>query len=194
MFAVLLSAFAVPAAYQRRVLFYGVFGALAFRGLLIEVSASLGRLLPVTPDYAGQSFVRRVKGVLMATPLLVALLAIEITDLVFAMDSIPAAFGITDTVDVIFTANAFALLGLRELYFVLAGAMDRFTYVNYGLATLLVFIGGKMLLEPFLTVPILASVAVIIAVIGASIAASIWHERRAGRVAIEVRGSSGVGS
>ena len=154
----------------------------------------LRRVLPVTPDYMGQSFVRRVNGVLMATPLLVALLAIEITDLVFAMDSIPAAFGITNDVFVIFTANAFAVLGLRSLYFVLAGAMDRFTYVNFGLATLLVFIGCKMLLEPFVTVPILASVAVIVVVIGASIVASLWHERRADPVPIEPKESSGVAS
>jgi tellurite resistance protein TerC len=231
-FAILLSAFAVPAAYQRRVLFYGVFGALAFRGLLIAVGASLvdqfdlvlyilggllilsglrmarggelvdpdrniairllRRVVPVTPDYMGQSFVRRVNGVLMATPLLVALLAIEITDLVFAMDSIPAAFGITNDVFVIFTANAFAVLGLRALYFVLVGAMDRFTYVKFGLAALLVFIGCKMLLEPFLSVPILGSLAVIVVVIGTSIAASLWHERRAEPAPIEPRESSGV--
>jgi tellurite resistance protein TerC len=228
-FAILLSAFAVPAAYQRRVLFYGVFGALAFRGLLIAVGASLvdqfdlvlyllggllilsglrmarggelvdpdrniairllRRVVPVTPDYMGQSFVRRVNGVLMATPLLVALLAIEITDLVFAMDSIPAAFGITNDVFVIFTANAFAVLGLRALYFVLVGAMDRFTYVKFGLAALLVFIGCKMLLEPFISLPILGSLAVIIAVIGTSIAASLWHERRAEPAPIEPRES-----
>ena len=233
-FAILFSAFAVPVSYQRRVLFYGVVGALAFRGLLIGVGASLvdqfgwvlyilgvllilsgvrmargselidpdrnsairrlRRLLPVTPDYMGQSFVCRVNGVLMATPLLIALLAIESTDLVFAMDSIPAAFGITGDVFVIFTANAFAVLGLRALYFVLVGAMDRFTYVNFGLAALLVFIGCKMLLEPFLAIPVLANVAVIIVVIGASIAASIGHERRAAQVPIEARQTSRVGS
>lgn len=226
-FAILFSAFAVPVAYQRRVLFYGVFGALALRGLLIAVGASLvdhfdwvlyilgallilsgvrmargselidpdrnfairllRRLLPVTPDYKGQRFVCRVNGALMATPLLIALLAIEATDLVFAMDSIPAAFGITSDVYVIFAANAFAVLGLRSLYFVLVGAMDRFTYVNFGLAALLVFIGCKMLLEPFLTIPILASVSVIIVVIGASIAASLWHERRAAHEPVKGR-------
>jgi tellurite resistance protein TerC len=130
----------------------------------------------------------------MVTPLLLALLAIEGTDLVFAMDSIPAAFGITTDVFVIFTANAFAVLGLRSLYFVLAGAMDRFTYVNVGLAALLIFIGCKMLLEPFFTVPILASVAVIIMIMSGSIAARVWHERRAGRVPIEERESVEVGS
>ncbi len=232
-FAILFTAFVVPVAFQRRVLFYGVFGALALRGLLIAGGASLidhfgwvlyvlgallilsgirmarggelidpdrnmairllRRLLPMTPDYVGQRFVCRVNGVLMATPLMIALLAIEFTDLVFAMDSIPAAFGITSDVFVIFTANAFAVLGLRSLYFVLVGAMDRFTYVNFGLAALLVFIGCKMLLEPFLTIPILASVAVIVVVIGAAIGASIWHERHAAHEPIEVREASRVG-
>ena len=130
----------------------------------------------------------------MVTPLPSRPLAIEITDLVFAMDSIPAAFGITTDVFVIFTANAFAVLGLRSLYFVLAGAMDRFTYVHLGLATLLVFIGCKMLLEPFLTIPILASVAVIVVIIGASIAASIWHERHEVRIPVERRETIGVES
>ena len=120
----------------------------------------------------------RVNGVLMATPLLIALLAIEVTDLVFAMDSIPAAFGITSQVFVIFTANAFAVLGLRSLYFVLVGAMDRFTYINVGLAALLILIGSKMLLEPFISVPILASVGVIVVVIGAAIAVSLWRNTR----------------
>jgi tellurite resistance protein TerC len=233
-FAILFRAFAVPVVSQRRVLFYGVFGALALRAALIAVGASLvdrfgwilyilgallivsgarmvrgselvdvdrnpairllRRILPMTPDYMGQTFVRRVNGVWMVTPLLLALLAIEITDLVFAMDSIPAAFGITSEVFVIFTANAFAVLGLRSLYFVLAGAMDRFTYVNIGLAALLIFIGCKMLLEPFFVVPILASVAVIVLIMSGSIAASVWHERRMGRVPIEERESVGMGS
>jgi tellurite resistance protein TerC len=218
-FAILFRAFAVPAAFQRRVLFYGVFGALVLRGVLIAAGASLldhfhwvlyilgallillgsrmarggdlidpernivirslRRLLPVTPVYVGQRFVSRSNGTLMATPLLVALLAIEFTDLVFAMDSIPATFGITRDVFVVFTANAFAVLGLRALYFVLVGAIDRFTYVKYGLAALLVFIGLKMVLEPVLELPIIASLATIAMIIGASIAISIWHERHA---------------
>jgi tellurite resistance protein TerC len=220
--AVLLRAFAVPAIYQRRVLFYGVFGALALRAALIAAGASLvgefgwmlyvlggllivsgvrmargseiidpdrnvairllRRVLPVTPDFVGQRFVTRVNGARIATPLLLALITIEITDLVFAMDSIPAAFGITGRVFVIFTANAFAVLGLRSLYFVLVGALNRFTYVDFGLAALLVFIGCKMLLEPFVTIPILVSVSVIIVVVSGSIAASVWHERRDGSV------------
>jgi tellurite resistance protein TerC len=233
-FAVLFGAFAVPAAYQRRVLFYGVFGALALRAALIAVGATLlgqfgwilyllggflvfsgfrmarggelidpdrnlairflRRVLPVTADFDGQGFITRVNGLVMATPLLLALLAIEATDLVFALDSIPAAFGITGDVFVIFTANAFAILGLRSLYFVLVGVMDRFIYVKAGLAALLVFIGCKMLLEPILTVPILVSLVVIILVITASIVASLWHERRAGSVLGDVRDRSGVES
>jgi tellurite resistance protein TerC len=221
-FAILFRAFAVPAAYQRRVLFYGVFGALVLRGVLIAAGASvldhfhwvlyvlgallillgsrmarggdlidpdrnivirsLRRLLPVTSVYVGQRFVSRRNGTLMATPLLVALLAIEFTDLVFAMDSIPATFGITRDVFVVFTANAFAVLGLRALYFVLVGAIDRFTYVKYGLAALLVFIGLKMVLAPVLELPIIASLAAIAMIIGASIAISVWHERHAALV------------
>jgi len=154
----------------------------------------LRRVLPVTADFNGQSLITRVNGVLMATPLLMALLAIEATDLVFALDSIPAAFGITGDLFVIFTANAFAILGLRSLYFVLVGVMDRFVYVNAGLAALLVFIGCKMMLEPILTVPILLSVAVIILVISASIVASLRHERRADSVLGDTRDRSGVGS
>jgi tellurite resistance protein TerC len=232
-FAVLFRAFVVPVAYQRRVLFYGVFGALALRAGLIAIGASLvdqfgwilyllgaflifsgiriargselidpdrnvamrflRRALPVTPDFVGQSFVARVNGVRIATPLLTALLAIEVTDLVFAMDSIPAAFGITGDVFVIFTANAFAVLGLRSLYFVLVGAMDRFRYMNVGLAALLVFIGCKMLLEPFVTIPILVSVTIIVLVIGFSIVASIWHERHVVSVSNELRERMGVG-
>ncbi len=232
-FAILFRAFAVPVPSQRRVLFYGVFGALCFRGALIAAGASvvdefgwvlyvlgallllsgarmlrggelidpdrnvalrlLRRLLPVAPSFVGQSFVSRVNGTLMATPLLIALLAIEVTDIVFAMDSIPASFGITRDVFVIATANAFAVLGLRSLYFVLVGAMDRFTYVNVGLAALLVFIGCKMLVDPFLTIPIVASVAVIIVIMGASIVASVWDERRSASVLDERRELTGAG-
>ena len=221
-FAVLFQAFAVPSIYQRRVLFYGVIGALLFRGVFIAVGASLveqfdwilyilgvllilsgarmlkgndlvdpdrniairliHRLFSVTPTYVGKSFVTRLNGRILATPLLIALLAIEVTDLVFAMDSIPAAFGITKNVFVIFAATAFAVLGLRSLYFVLAGAMERFRYVKVGLAALLVFIGIKMLLAPFLSLPILASLAVIVAIMSFSIAGSMWHERRAALV------------
>ncbi len=216
-FAVLFRAFAVPVAYQRRVLFYGVFGALVLRGALIAAGASvldhfswvlyvlgallifsgtrmvrgadlvdpernlairsLRRLLPVTPSYVGSRFFGRIDGKVVATPLLVALVAVEATDLIFAMDSIPATFGITRDVFVVFTANAFAVLGLRALYFVLAGTIDRFTSIKYGLAALLIFIGLKMLLASVISIPTLVSLTAIAVIIGTSIAISAWHDR-----------------
>jgi tellurite resistance protein TerC len=113
---------------------------------------------------------------MMATPLFVALVAIETTDLVFALDSIPAVFGVTRNVFVVFTSNAFAVLGLRALYFLLAGSMDRFRYLKQGLAVLLVFIGVKMLASAFVHVPVTVSLAVIAVVVGGAVAASLWRD------------------
>ena len=111
----------------------------------------LRRVLPVTDDYAGRRFFIRTGGKTLATPLFVALVAIEVTDLVFALDSIPAVFGVTRDLFVVFTSNAFAVLGLRALYFLLAGSVDRFAYLKQGIAVLLVFIGVKMLISPLVT-------------------------------------------
>lgn len=155
-------------------------GAPADPGKNVAVRA-LRRVLPVTADYAGNRFFTRVGGKLMATPLLVALVAIETTDLVFALDSIPAVFGITSDVFVVFTSNAFAVLGLRALYFLLAGSVERFTYLKQGLAVLLVFIGVKMLVSAFVHVPVVVSLAVIAVIVGSAVAASLWHDRAAGR-------------
>ncbi len=138
---------------------------------------ALRRVLPVTSDYAGGRFFTRAGGKMMATPLFVALVAIETTDLVFALDSIPAVFGVTRNLFVVFTSNAFAVLGLRALYFLLAGSMDRFCYLKQGLAVLLVFIGVKMLVSPFVHVPVTVSLAVIAVVVGSAIAASLWRDR-----------------
>jgi tellurite resistance protein TerC len=113
----------------------------------------------------------------MATPLLVALIAVETTDLVFALDSIPAVFGVTRDLFVVFTSNAFAVLGLRALYFLLASSMDRFSYLKQGLAVLLVFIGGKMLLAPVVHLPVSVSLAVIVVTVGGAVAASLWRDR-----------------
>jgi tellurite resistance protein TerC len=114
----------------------------------------------------------------MATPLLVALVAIEITDLVFALDSIPAVFGVTRNLFVVFTSNAFAVLGLRALYFLLAGTMDRFSWLRQAIAILLVFIGAKMLISPLVHLPVTVSLAVIIAVAGGAAALSLLREKR----------------
>ena len=117
-----------------------------------------------------------------ATPLLVALVAIAVTDVVFALDSIPAVFGVTRDLFVVFTSNAFAVLGLRALYFLLAGSADRFVYLKPGIALLLVFIGVKMLLYDVVHMPVWVSLAVIAAVASGAIGASVWRDRRVRRL------------
>ena len=141
---------------------------------------AMRRVLPITDADAGDRFFTRVDGKIMATTLFVALVAIETTDLVFALDSIPAVFGVTRNLFIVFTSNAFAVLGLRALYFLLAGSMSRFRYLKQGLAVLLVFIGVKMLISPVLHLPVAVSLAVIVGVVGAAVAASLWRDR-AGR-------------
>ncbi len=131
------------------------------------------RVVPITPDYVGNRFFTRIDGRLFGTPLLVALVAIEVTDLIFASDSIPAIFGVTTSVFIIFTSNAFAVLGLRALYFVFAGAMDRFRYLKYGLAVLLVFIGVKMLAADAVHLSTAVTLVVIVLVLGVSVVASV---------------------
>jgi tellurite resistance protein TerC len=140
------------------------------------------RVVPLTPDYVGNRFFTRIDGRRVGTPLLVALVAIEVTDLIFASDSIPAIFGVTTSVFVIFTSNAFAVLGLRALYFVFAGAMDRFDYLKYGLAVLLVFIGVKMLANHVVQLSTITTLVVIVVVLGVSMVASVARVRpRRGR-------------
>jgi tellurite resistance protein TerC len=102
------------------------------------------KLIPVTPDLHGQRFLVRLNGVLHATPLLLALLFLELTDVIFAVDSVPAIFALTDEPLIVFTSNIFAILGLRAMYFMLAGAVDRFHMLKYGLALVLIFVGLKM--------------------------------------------------
>ncbi len=145
------------------------------RNLLVRATR---RVVPVTPDYQGDRFFVRHVGRWLATPLLVALVAIESSDIVFATDSIPAVFGITTDVFVVFTSNAFAVLGLRALYFGFADIVDRFAYLNYGLAILLVFIGVKLLLADVVELPITVSLGVIALTIGASMAHSLIVSRR----------------
>lgn len=139
------------------------------------------RIFPVTDGYEGQRlFVRRGRR-LWATPLLIALLLIESTDLLFALDSIPAIFAVTSDPFVVYTSNVFAILGLRSLYFLLAGSIQRFTYLHLGLAAILVFVGAKMLLADVVHIPIALSLGVIAAVLAATVAASLLRERLRGR-------------
>ena len=216
-FVVVLGYFAVPAAYQHRVLFFGILGALVFRAIFIALGALLLRFewvvwlfgvflvvtgvrmmfgegegpvepherfiirkfrqhMPVTGSFHGQRFFVREAGRLHATPLFVALLFLEMTDIVFAVDSVPAIFGLTKEPFVVFTSNIFAILGLRNMYFMLAGAVDKFHYLKYGLGVVLVFVGAKMTLLNRLWdghFPISWSLAIIVGTIAASIAASL---------------------
>ncbi|WP_217913437.1 TerC family protein [Miltoncostaea marina] len=136
------------------------------------------RLVPVTGELRGQRFLLREGGRWVATPLLAALVMVETMDVVFAVDSVPAIFAITDDVFIVFTANVFAILGLRALYFLLAGTIPRFAYLQLGLALVLVFVGAKMFLTDVGKLPVWISLGVIAAIIGASVAASLWTARR----------------
>ncbi|HXF56296.1 MAG TPA: TerC family protein [Actinomycetota bacterium] len=137
------------------------------------------RVVPMTPSYRGQRFVVRERGRVMATPLMAVLVLVETTDIVFAVDSIPAIFAVTRDPFIVFSSNAFAILGLRALYFMLAGMIRRFTYLRYGLSVILVYVGVKMLLSEIYPIPIWASLVVIAVVIGASVAVSLVRTARA---------------
>ena len=222
-FVVVLTYFAVPAAYQHRVLFFGILGALVFRGIFIALGAALlqfewvvwlfGAFLvftgakmmtgggegpvepherwvirqfrkhvPVTPDFRGHSFFVRHDGRLHATPLFVCLLFLEMTDILFAVDSVPAIFGLTREPFVVFTSNVFAILGLRNLYFLLAGAVDKFHFLKYGLGVVLVFVGLKMTVLNRLFhghFPISWSLGIIVGVIVVSITLSLLFPKQA---------------
>ena len=137
----------------------------------------LRRLMPVTEDYADGRLVVRRDGRRFATPLLVVVFAVAAADVIFAVDSIPAIFGITTDTFIVFSANAFALLGMRALYALLAGASDRFRYLGVGLAFILIFIGAKMLLEWLVHIPVALSLGVIVLALALSIAASLRADR-----------------
>jgi tellurite resistance protein TerC len=217
-FILIFSFFGVPAAYQHRVLFWGILGALVMRGILIIVGAALlkefhwiiyifgafliftgirmawhhdenvepdknpvvkffRRFMPVTETLEdGRFFVRRA-GKLMATPLFLILLVVESTDLVFAVDSIPAIFAVTEDPFIVYTSNVFAILGLRALYFLLANVMDKFQYLKYGLAAVLTYVGIKMVIVDFYKIPIGASLAVVAGILTISIIVSLWKAR-----------------
>jgi len=131
------------------------------------------RFMPVTHELAGDRFFVERSGRRFATPLLLALVTVEVTDLVFAVDSIPAIFAVTSDPFIVFTSNIFAILGLRSLYFLLAGVIDRFAYLKVGLAAVLVFVGGKMVLADVVKLPIEASLGVIAAILAAAVLASL---------------------
>lgn len=141
------------------------------------------RRLRVTPEYHGADFFVRDAGKLFATPLFVVLLVVEITDVTLAIDSIPAVFGITRDPFIVYTSNVLAILGLRALYFLLAGTIDRLRFLDEGLAVVLVFIGGKMIGEKWVRVPVDTSLAVVGGVLLVALLASVLVPPRGKRKA-----------
>jgi tellurite resistance protein TerC len=136
------------------------------------------RWIPATPKLHGERFFVRENGRRLATPLLMALIMVEITDVIFAVDSIPAIFAVTSDPFIVFTSNIFAILGLRSLFFLLAGLVEKFVYLKVGLAAVLVFVGAKMTLIDFVKIPALISLAVVLALLAGAMGASWWVARR----------------
>jgi tellurite resistance protein TerC len=212
-FAVLLAYFGVPAGSQRRVLVWGIAGAIVLRAIFVLAGAAaldafhatiyvFGALLVLTAiklarhgddeldvestramrllrrtvpmgSYDGERFVTRDGGRRVATPLLACLVMVAAFDVLFAIDSVPAIFAVSRDTFVVFAANAFSLLGMTSLYFLLRGMMDRFHYLNYGLALILAFVGVKMLLSDVWHMPTWLSLAVIVGCLAAAVGASL---------------------
>ncbi len=213
-FVMLFSYFAVPIEYQKRVLVYGVLGAIILRALMILLGAWLiaefhwvlyvfgafllitgikmfvfadqepnlaknplltwlKKHMRITDSYHGDKFWVTKNGVRWFTPMFLVLILVEFSDVIFAMDSIPAIFAITSDPFIVFTSNIFAILGLRALYFLLADMADRFHLLKYGLAVVLMFVGTKMLIVEWVKIPVAVSLAVVIAVLGISILLSL---------------------
>lgn len=220
-FAVVFSYFGIPRVYQHRVLFWGIFGALIFRGIFIAIGAELMKIQAVViffgvllfatgvrivitrekePDLSQNFFLRQmnrlfriehdIKGdhffikkdrKIYLTPLFVALIFIELSDILFAIDSVPAIFAITKEPLIVFTSNVFAILGLRSMYFFLSGAIDKFRYIKFGLAGVLMFVGLKMtFLNDYYKghFPIWLSLLIIVLILTMSILASIFLDKK----------------
>ncbi len=225
-FVMIFTYFAVPAELQRRVLLYGVIGAIIMRagmilagvwlvsefawilyvfGLFLLVTGIkmlvfaehkpdleknpllrwLRGHMRITPDFHGEAFFVRINGLRYATPMFLVLMMIEFSDLVFAVDSIPAIFAVTTDPFIVFTSNIFAIMGLRALYFLLADMAERFHLLKYGLALVLVFIGGKMLAMPWFHIPVQWSLLVVGTIILISVVLSLkLSARRPSRSAL----------
>lgn len=215
----LFNYFAIPAELQRRVLVYGVLGAIVMRtgmifagvwlishfhwilyvfgGFLVMTAIKmiwaadkepdwernplllwLHHHLHVTRKLHDEKFIVIQKGVRYVTPLFLVLILVEISDLIFAVDSIPAIFAITTDPFIVLTSNIFAIMGLRAMYFLLVGFADRFVFLKYGLAAILLFIGSKMLLINIVKIPILLSLAIVTIILAISIVFSLYHNRK----------------
>ena len=218
-FVMIFSYFAVPLEFQKRVLLYGVLGAIILRALMILLGAWLiaqfhwvlyifGAFLlitgikmfifaehapnlaknpllkwlknhmRITEEYQGEKFWVMKNGVRWFTPMFLVLVLIEFSDVIFAMDSIPAIFAITSDPFIVFTSNIFAILGLRALYFLLADMANRFHLLKFGLAVVLMFVGTKMLIVDWYKIPVAMSLAVVITLLGTSILLSLMSTRK----------------
>ncbi len=219
----IFSRFGVPAAYQHRVLFWGIVGALVLRAIMIGFAGVLlgqlhwtiyvfgafliftgfriarggheepdiegnrllklvRRVYPVTPGYEGQSLTVVRNGVRYITPLFLVLVLIESTDLVFAVDSIPAIYAVTDDPFIVFTSNIFAILGLRSLFFVISGYLADLKFLTAALAAILTFVGTKMLLIDVYKIPSPVSLVVVTSILAVAVGASLVHRSRHGVV------------
>ncbi|HBX8764494.1 TPA: TerC family protein [Klebsiella pneumoniae] len=215
----LFSYFAVPPALQRRVLVYGVLGAIVLRTIMIfagswlisqfdwllyvfgafllftgvkmalakEDDSGIGDKplvrwirshLRMTDKIESERFFARKNGVLFATPLLLVLILVELSDVIFAVDSIPAIFAVTTDPFIVLTSNLFAILGLRAMYFLLAGVAERFSMLKYGLSVILVFIGVKMLIVDFYHIPVAISLGVVGGILAATLLINAWVNRQ----------------
>ena len=230
-FALIFGYFKVPREYQHRVLFFGVIGALVFRGIFLAAGVAIvskftavlfvfaaillwsaykltkdedesydpgqsvairlmRKVIPVRDEYDGTRFFVKELGKRVATPLLAVVVAIEAADLVFAVDSVPAVLAVSDDAFIVYSSNAFAILGLRALYFLLAGMLERFHYLSKGLAIILAFIGVKLIFQAshkvistsIPEIPSLVSLGVIVVVLAGSILLSLRKPSRRRRV------------
>ena len=224
-FLMIFTYFSVPPAYQKRVLMYGIVGAIVLRTVMILVGGwliaqfhwvlyvfgafllltgikmwwaagkeqnlddnpalkLLRRVLPVSKGFDGEKFWTVENGKRIATPLLMVVALVGITDVIFAVDSIPAIFAITDDPFIVLTSNIFAILGLRAMFFLLAAMATKFHLLSYGLAVILVFIGTKMILIDIYKIPVLVSLGVVVAILAITM---VWSVKTAPRIAVPER-------
>ena len=220
-FLLIFSYFCVPAAYQHRVLFWGIVGAMVMRAIFIVTGLTLlenlhwiiyifgafliytaarlafkreeeikpeknpilrlfRRFVPLAKRYHGNRFFIRGRGKLLATPLLMVLVVIETTDIVFAVDSVPAVLSITNDAFIVYTSNIFAVMGLRALFFALSGVIQKFYYLNYGLAAILAFLGLKMITSELLDIHVTVSLGVVVGILVISAVASLLRGKTSG--------------
>jgi tellurite resistance protein TerC len=221
-FLMIFTYFSVPPAYQKRVLMYGIIGAIVLRTVMILIGGMLiskfhwilyvfgafllltgikmwwaagqeqdleanpalkllRRLMPVSKNFDGEKFWTVENGKRIATPLLLVVALVGVTDVIFAVDSIPAIFAITTDPFIVLTSNIFAILGLRAMFFLLAAMATKFHLLSYGLAVILVFIGTKMILIDVIKIPVMVSLSVVVGILAITM---IWSVRTAPRIAV----------